>query len=419
MTRWLIIAVSIAFASACAQNPWVASARTGSLGEVQRYVEVAADRNQFDHSRTVELAEVVAEREIESADDPGAYDRLLALGPCVSEVFWSLKHRSKRNDDGAAAASSVLFEGGFTEGLRDVTTQKEDGAWRAFAVRLAVVREARKFVYAALRDPDVRVRRAAMRAVQQNPMPTDGKELLNVARLDPDSGLREAALTALGENGDMPTLLAAHDYWGDMVESTRLGFVQALNAPRTRTRGGEPLLLRILESNDSLEGAVAASLLFNDATTSRGYARARLLRALRNGSTSERLLALATLPPNDPEARFDIQTLANSNAPYLRTAALELYLKVNVSTELATERLRSIAASKDADAYEAAKILALHGDLNAISRIERQLGVAQSSERLAAARLLLKLKRWAGVARALTDDHPAVRLALACDIVTQ
>jgi len=419
MARWLIIAVSIAFGSACAPKPWMAAARSGTLREVQRYVEVAADRNQFDHSRAVELAEAVAEREIESADDPGTYDRLLALGACVSDVFWALSHRSRQNDDGAAAASIVLFEAGFTEGLRDVTTQEEDGAWRAFAVRLAAKSEERQFVYAALRDPDVRVRRAAMVVIRQNPTPTDGKELLNVARLDPDSALKDAALTALGENGDMPMLLAAYDYWGDMAESTQLALVQSLNAPPTRTRGGEPLLMRILESKDSLEGAVAASLLFNDATASRGYARARLLRALRSGSTSGRLLALATLPPNDPEARFDIQTFANSNEPYLRTAALELYLKVNVSTELATERLRLIAASKDADAYEAARILALQGDLSAISRIERQLGAAQSSERLAAARLLLKLKRWAGVARALTDDHPAVRLALACDIMTQ
>ena len=332
MARWLIIAVSIAFGSACAPKPWMAAARTGTLREVQRYVEVAADRNQFDHSRAVELAEALAEREIESADDPGAYDRLLALGACVSDVFWPLSHRARQNDDGAAAASIVLFEAGFTEGLRDVTTQEEDGAWRAFAVRLAAKSEERQFVYAALRDPDVRVRRAAMVVIRQNPTPTDGKELLNVARLDPDSALKDAALTALGENGDMPMLLAAYDYWGDMAESTQLALVQSLNAPPTRTRGGEPLLMRILESKDSLEGAVAASLLFNDATASRGYARARLLRALRNGSTSERLLALATLPPNDPEARFDIQTLANSNEPYLRTAALELYLKVNVST---------------------------------------------------------------------------------------
>lgn len=419
MARSLIIAVSIAFCSACAPKPWVAAARTGSLAELQRYVEVGADRNQFDHSRTVDLAEEIAEREIETADDANVFDRILALEPCVSKAFWPLKHRSKRNDDGGAAASIVLFEAGFTEGLRDAAPQIEDGAWRAYAVRLATTPDKRQFVYVALSDPDARVRRAALRVVQQSPLPTDGKELLKVVRLDPDPALKRTALETLGETGDMTTLVAARDYRDEMVETTRLAFVQALNAPPARRRGGEQLLIGILESNDSLEGEVAASLLFNDATASRGYARARLLSSLRDGSSSERLLALATLPPNDPEVRIEIQKFANGSEPYLRTAALELYLKQNFSAALASEHLQAIAASKDADAYEASSILALHGDANALARVERQLSAAESSERLAAARLLFKRERWSSVARALTDDHPAVRLALACDVITK
>jgi len=117
--------------------------------------------------------------------------------------------------------------------------------------------------------------------------------------------------------------------------------------------------------------------------------------------------------------RLYVQKLAISDVPFLRTAALALYLKLNVTPARARQRLATILSSKDADADEAARVLAAYGDPVAIARVERLLGAAQSGERLAAARILLKLERWGSVARALTDDHPAVRLTLACDILAR
>ncbi len=419
MPRRLVLAIALLFGSACAQKPWVAAARSGSLGDLQRYVEVAADRNQFTRARAVELAEEIAEREIEVADDAEVYERIATLGPCASQVFWALKHRAKGKSDGSAAASIVLFEAGYGEGLRAVTPEKESGAWRAFAVRLATAPEQRSFVLRALIDPDVRVRRAALNALQQGPQPSDGSALIDVVRLDPEPALKQAALAVLGDSGNVAALLALREYWDEMAESTRLAFVQALHSPAARTRGGEPLLVRTMESSGSFESLVAASLVFNDVAASRGAAAAHLVRALREGSTSERLLALASLPPNHPEARFEIQKLASSGEPYLRTAALGIYLDQNIALDLVRQRLHTIAASKDADADEAARLLAAHGDVSVLPRIEKELSAPELSARLAAARLLLKLGSWNAVARALTDDHPSVRLSLACDILAK
>jgi len=178
-------------------------------------------------------------------------------------------------------------------------------------------------------------------------------------------------------------------------------------------------LARVMESSDSMEGVVAASLLFHDGTAARGYAFARLLRALHEGSTSEKLVALSALPSNDLEVQKQLEQFAKSNTPFLRTAALDVQLKNPGHASAARSRLQEIAASKEADAYEAARILALQGDAAALMRVEQQVSAPSAQERLGAARLLLKKQRWAAVARALTDDHPSVRLSLACDVLAQ
>ena len=417
MARWLILAAIIALAPSCAPRPWIAAARTGSLSDLQRYVEVAGERKQLNQSRTTALAEAVAEREIATAGDAKAYERVTALGACASELYGPLLRRSKGSDDVAAAAALVLFETGLLEELPGSYAHADSGAWRAFATRLAVEPQERARVYDALQDPDRRVRLAAIKTIQFNPTHDDGRHLVEVARLDPETSLRQAALTALGDLGDFESLLAVRDFWDKMVEGTRLAYLQALNAPLARKRGGDQILTRIMESNESLEGAVAASLLYGHRSTSAGYAVSRLLHALHEGALSEKLLALASLPTNDPVVEEAIHDMVKANAVYLRTAALELYLKTPAGGPQALLRLQAIAASKDADAYEAARILALRGDQPSIARVERQLTAPLAAERLGAARLLLKIERWDAVARALTDDHPAVRLASACDVL--
>ena len=272
MARWLIVVASIVFASGCTHKPWLTAARTGSLAELQRYVEVAADRKQLGRSQALDLAQTVAEREIERADDIAVFERITSAQACASDIYWPLKHRSKGTDDGAAAASLVLFESGLTEGIPTAPEHRDAGAWRAYAIRLAVAPGQRSEVHAALLDPDRRVRSAAMRTIQADPMESDVPVLLDVVRLEPEVSLKQSALLTLGEVGHVESLLTARDFWDDMVEATRLSFVQALNAPLARKHGSENLLLRIMESDDSMQGAVAASLLFRNGTASRGYA---------------------------------------------------------------------------------------------------------------------------------------------------
>jgi len=417
----LLLTAFVALVHGCSPRPWLSVAKTGSLTDLQRFVEVAASRHQFNESRVLQLAQVVAQREIATAADKGASDRLLGLQACASELYWPLEHRSKGKDDVAAAAALLLIDAGLrdpTEGAVSHATSGE-GAWRAVAIRSAVSPELRLLVYSALIDADPRVRRAALRTILVEPLTSDGAALVEVARLDPDESIRQMALLAIGETGDPNSLLAAHDLWDEMIEPSRLAFLQALYAPASRARGGAQILARVMQSSDSLEGVVAASLLCHEPPQTSQYAVGRLLRALHQGTTSERLVALASLPPNEADVQTEIHQMALKGAPYLRVASLELWLKSGRDLAVAQERIETIAASHDVDAFEASRILALRGDLSSIFRLEGRLTAPLAEERIAVVRPLIRLKRWDAVAQALTDDHPAVRLATACNVLSE
>ena len=421
MARLLILAAIIALAPSCAPRPWVAVARTGSLTDLQRSVEVASERRQFNDARTRSLAQVILEREIATATDAAAFDRVVGLQACASELYWPLNRRSKGIDDGAAAASLVLLEAGLQDpDERSLSfSHSSSGAWRAVAARSAVAPELRSRVYAALLDPDQRVRSAAIRTIQASPILADGKALTEVARLDPDDSLKVASLLALGDIGDLNSLLSVREFWDEMNQPARMAYLQALYAPASRSRGGARILTRIMESDESLEGVVAASLMCHEPAPSSGYAISRLLRAVHQGTTSERLVALASLPKGDTDAQVEIRKLALSNNPYLRVAALESWLSAPTLADGARRRLQFIAAGKDADAFEASRVLALNGDESSILRVNRRLFAPLAEQRIAAARLLLRLGRWGAVARALTDDHPLVRLTIACNVLSR
>ncbi len=380
---------------------------------------MAAERKQLNQARTAQLAEAVAEREIATSSDAMAYDRVLGLGPCASDLYGPLRRRSRGADDIAAAASLVLYEAGLLDEVPRGVSQGRavTGAWRAFTTRIAIEPDQRARVRAALVDSERRVRSAAIRAIVANPLPGDERALLEVVRLDPELSLRQEALRALGDMGELETLLDVREYWDNMVEASRLQYLQALNAPLSLRRGGEKILSLVMETDDSMPGVVAASLLVRRPAPEAGYAFSKLLRDLRGGTVSERLLALASLPPSDPDVLAEIRAMAKSDTAHLRTAALEVMLKLPGEAEQTLKRLKAIEASKDADAFDAAQILALRGDEPSIIRVEQQLGAPLAAERLSAGRLLLRIKRWRAVARALTDDHPTVRLAAACDVL--
>ena len=419
MARWLVITSIVALVQACAYKPWLNEARTGDLVNLQRYVEVASDRHQFNRSRARQLAEAVAEREIATADDHEAYRRLLRLKPCAGGLYFPLLHRSQRRDELAAAASLVLIDTGWLDGNERLRALAEsaDGAWRAVAARAANSAALRPRVYHAMLDPDLRVRSAALMTIEASPIRDDAKALLDAIRHDPDDSLRARALAALAEIGDIEALLLVREQWDTMSEQLRLAFLQALDAPWFRAQVGTELLWRTMDHDDSMLGVVAASLLLHGTGPVVQIAQGRLVRAMHHGSASEQLLALAALGGHAVEHLRDVLDLARDGSPFVRVAALEAWLRTGYDAMSARQRLATISRSKDADAAQATRTLALQGDPDALARLETLVTLPHADERMGVARLLMQLKRWDAVARLLVDDHPAVRLEVACQLL--
>jgi len=421
MARWIAITSFVVLVQACAERPWITEARTGSLANLKRYTEVASSRHQFDEKGIERLATAVAEREIATANDRDAYQRVLGLRPCVSELYWSLRRQSVKRNESAAAANLLLLDSGWQDSDQRLRSfgDDTDGAWRAVTVRASQSQSLRPLVYRALLDPESRVRYAAIMTIRANPLPGDGRALFEVVRLDPDDSLRLLAMATLGETGDQQTMLLARDLWDTMDEPLRLAFLQALALPNMSKVVGFDMLLRTMQLDDALSGLVAASLLYRTESRYSRSALGRLMRGLRSGASSEQLLALATLGMREAELLPEITRLAREGVPYVRVASLDLLL--NSARDIATcrQRLESIAMSRDADADEANRVLALHGNFPAMGRLEKRLNGVLASERLAAARVLVNLKQWDAVAIALADDHPDVRLTTACLVLSE
>ncbi len=416
--RWALTAL-LGLAQACAQRPWITEAETGNLANLHRYVEVAAARQQFDQARLEHLAEAVAAREIATADDADAYERILALGPCASALFWPLRRHSLRSSETGAAAALLLLDQDLidsSQGLRALRGSS-NGAWRAVGVRASQSPSLRHDAYGALVDPDPRVRRAGLMTLEGNASLQDGSVLFDVVRLDPEDSLRARALAILGETADIEAMLPVRELWDQMQAALTLAGLQALDsAPLRRTIGPE-LLSRILQSSDSMTSLVAATLLYRGPRPVPGAVRGRVVRALRHGSSSEQLVALATLGAGDEDAGPEIAQLAREGAPHVRVVALELLVQRNYDVNGSLERLRGIADSREVDAKAAQRALALMGDARSLERLKQHLTARSSMERLDAARVFVRLKQWNAVALALTDDHPEVRLATACDVL--
>lgn len=419
MNRRLVLSSLLLLVQACSHRPWLHEAETGGLGNLQRYVDVAAQRHQFTPGDVRQLALAIASREVATADDPGAYDRILSLRACANELYWPLHRRSLMDDELAAAASLLLVDTGLHEAVHNEKAQlgATSGAWRAVAVRASTAADFRGSVRRALLDPDHRVRRAAVAAVQDNPLDGDGEPLLATARLDPEVSVRVAAIETLGELGDTRGLQTLRDEWGSMDEAPRLALLEAYHAPGVRRGLGTEWLNRTLQDDEDLPGVVAASLVYQ--FTSSGMARARLLRALQHGTASEKLVVLGVLRANEPASRPWVVELAMTSEPYVRVQALRSSVSAGIDVSPMLRRLKTIAFSSDSDAREALRVLTSLGDPVALAVLKGRLRAPHSLERLETGSIMLQLHQWDQVAQLLVDDHPNVRTTLACRVLAQ
>jgi hypothetical protein len=406
-------------AAGCAMPPYVKTAYYGDLVSLKREIQSAAAKGKLDRAAVVDLASAVARREVRSAQGDEAVQRIRASGSCARVVEPELRARVDTGDDVGAEAMLVLIDAGRVGkgSLVDKYAASPDGAWRAVAARASVRHDDGPRRRAFFVDADERVRRGALHAAFEAADPADLEPLLETARLDPDDADRALAVRAAATIGGERVSAAFVDLWPSQESEGRLALVEGWAMPRVYDQGGAVELVKLAESGDAIASVAAAGALARIGKADANVGRAALVRAIDNGTTDERILAVEECPLTDPDAVAALARAAHSDDPVVRVVALARQLELPAERRTAQTALEQIAKSDDAAARQARLALSVAGDSSAIPLLEQDLAAAGPDGRARAALGLFRLGRPAFTAFSLADGDPSVRMSVACAVV--
>src|SRR5690606_35436105 len=169
--------------------------------------------------------------------------------------------------------------------------------WRAVGLRAAVSPADDSRRIAGFLDPDLRVRRAALRASKDAKSPGDLPHLFEAARLDPDRVSRRFASEAIGEFGSGADVARLRELWSSGDEAERLVLVDVW--ARTKAVEAERQLTWVLSSQTGLRRlSAAAALLRRHAGEVRQWAEEVLSSAIESGPVEESRHAIEVAPSN-------------------------------------------------------------------------------------------------------------------------
>ncbi len=416
----------------CASSAGVSAAQRGDRGALIAYIKPLHDKGKIDNDEATRMAHAELVRELGSAKDKDALDRLRDAQPCVPEVQSVLEDLMDKHDAVGAAAALELYEIGKISPSRAREWSKDPlSEWRAVGVRSLVREEDSAARHAALVDPSPDVRRAAMRASGQANDPRDVEGLFEAARLDPEPMARNEAVRAIAhiDTTDPEIANRLRDLWNNADDAVREDIANAYASGGIAAHGGAQAL-RVLVASGHGPGVISAAAAILRASMTRGApydretqqsALALLIRAIDSGSRRDRSFALAVVPLEDATALDAIKRASTDAGDVdVRISSLARLLEVpsaraSAMTEL--ERLAQPDEDRPAVGRRARATLARAGDLRVQAWIEKDLANEDSSVRLGAVDALIGLGRAARGAPLLADVDARVRTRAACAIV--
>ncbi|HVR20322.1 MAG TPA: hypothetical protein VMS65_11515 [Polyangiaceae bacterium] len=416
MPRILLVSLVLA---ACATTGAVESALHGDLSTLRTRLAEEKRRGDLDQGRVTEIAHAVAAREIYAGSGRAAARRIHSLRGCSKPLLGDLDERAERLDEGGAEATLVLLASGRLRhaGLVERYAEADSGAWRAVAARAATTGE-----YFALRrkyfaDSDERVRRAALEAANEAPAVLDFDGLMEAARLDPDPMARSLAVRAVGRLGGERAARGLRDLWELAEADVRMSILDAFAAKATFTTGGREALLREAEAGRGVTAVAAVGELLRVDAGYRETAVALLVRALDDGDSDEKRLAVLLAPLDHPSVVAALKKTGAAD-PDVRVAALEQLAALPAERSRARDELRKLA--KNSTASESANgALARLGDASVAPKFRADLASKNELRREAAGRALLALGDYSSAAKLLGDGSADVRVRTACTILAK
>jgi hypothetical protein len=409
------------FGVGCAA-PWsVKAAQSGDLVGLKAALADDRARGKLDQKRVTDVAKAVAEREILRATGDEALARIDVARACFRPLADSLEDRARRADDTGAGAMLAVLDG---RPLRsgDESLLRRHGAsssalWRAVAARAAVgpkLGDARRKFYV---DPDERVRLAALRAALESPDRADAAQLLEVVRLDPNPVAQAIAARATGGMESPDVVLALRDRYETADEGLRQSIVDAWSRPPLAKAGGLRELVFVAENQRGAYAVEAGAQLLQmgGEPPTRAIGQRALLRAIRDGLSRDRVLAIGRAPIAERDVVQALREAARDADVPVKVAALKRLTDVAETRIEAWSLLRKLA---DGGAREALFALARAGDPAAVERVSKQLTSTTDVEaRLSAMNVLLAAGRFATAADLLADANAGVRMRASCAVL--
>ncbi len=421
---WLARSVLLAFVVSCAPSSLVRVAQSGERAALAAQIDAKLKAGELSAGDVREISRTMLQFELASAKDGDVVKRLDEASSCARLIVDFLDERRRRHDDAGARAAMMLLELGRLDPseVRD-RSNENDADWRAVGVR-GLVRDGDAPARAkALGDPDARVRRSALRAIDAAKNATDAARLLETAQFDPETINRHQAVRILAtfESVSGPEVTALRDLWESADEILRREIATAWAASNGLfANGGREQLIVLLAAGGLSASAIAAS-----AAVARFHrvdkeldalAVATLERALLHGSRFDKVHALSAASATDSKIVHDaVLKLADDPDAEIRLA---LHTQLAALPERRAESLAALwVFARDHDhpvAPKARQALARLGVRSVLPLLERDTGDKNAEVRLGAVDALLVLDAGPRAAKVITDSDVSVRTRAVC-----
>jgi hypothetical protein len=436
----LVVALSLA---GCHVGAAQTAAAKGDLPVVRVHISEGERAANLHMPEVADLARATAEHEVAAATGDAAVERVRDVRGCAPELEGALRDRMKKGDASGAEAAMALLEGKLLgEGEARSYAASGDAGWRAVGVRGSTRRRDAEARRKALLDPSPAVRRAALRAIEEEPSADDLPAVFAVAREDPVPMVRTDAVRLVGllahEDDDRGTLaLRIARFLDDLYPTADAPLREDIGAawavPEVFAHGGRESLKLLLLSEQGAGALTAAAAVLReprvvDAEVETA-ARATLFRAIESGVQRHRLHAIAIVPLEKGSRASGGMSLLDA----VEKAAADADPEVQVSAlgRLASGgappsgrggailRLEVIAAATGPSAIvsRARLLLANAGDIRVQASLEKDLTASDAWVRVSAVGGLIALGRATRAATVLGDVDASVRTRGACSLL--
>jgi len=412
----------------CAASPALRAAEAHDLAALARAVAAESERGELDAGDARDIAKAIAKHEVENAKGDDGARAIEAFGRCTRANDGAFEARARGTDEVAAAAALARLEEGLLspDDARELSSRPGLSAgWRAVETR-AMVRpddgEARR---TRMNDGDQAVRLAALRASAEAGDVADTDALIEAARLDPHPLARSLAVRAIGRTATGEhSVRALRDLWTQADENVRQSIADAWATERNIDAGGRRELLRAAESHQGSPSIAAAAALARWPGEGRDEAIGVLGRAIKSGTTIDRVFAIGVAPASEPSIAKALHEALDDKDDAVAVAAA--WRKLNGfgrDTPADKERaaliakLMVFAKTPTTRGFQAQKALARAGAREVLPLVEKQVTLHDTRARETTGVALVDLGELAKATRLVADADLGVRAAVACAIL--